>query len=148
MNHERHRGFTLIEIAIVVFIIGLIASIAIIAFNQVQKDSRDRKRTTDIVALENALGTYYRDNNEYPAVCASGDNLACDASYLTASLTPQYISSIPTDPNGGQYKYVRGTNGVGFGFLIGFETQPQCKAGYNVTSGWWGSSVPICGSPL
>lgn len=151
MNHKRHRGFTLIEIAIVVFIIGLIASIIIVAFNQVQKDSRDQDRTTDIVALENALKKYYSDNNEYPAVCPSGDNYACSASLLGPSLAPNYIPSIPTDPTGAQYSYVRGTGTSatpGFGFLIYFESRPTCKAGINVVAGWWGSGVPVCDSPL
>lgn len=148
MNHKRHAGFTLIEIAIVVFIIGVIASIILISFNQVQIDSRDQKRTADIVALENALSSYYRDNNEYPPVCTSGDNYGCAASYLASSLVPRYMNAIPTDPKGGQYSYVRGTNGTAYGFLIGFEAKAQCKAGVNVSAGWWGSSVPVCDSPL
>lgn len=151
MNHKRHDGFTIIEIAIVVFIIGIIATIILVSFNQVQKDSRDQKRTSDIVALENALKKYYSDNNEYPGVCPSGDNYSCSASLLAPSLVPNYIPSIPTDPTGAQYAYVRGTNTsatAAFGFLIYFESQPTCKAGSNVVSGWWGSGVPVCGSPL
>ena len=147
MNHKRNRGFTLIEIAVVVFVIGIIASIVLVSFIQVQKDSRDRRRTSDIVALENALSGYFRDNNEYPNVCGT-DNSGCAASGLSSSLVPRYIPSIPADPKGPQYSYVRGTNGTSFGFLISFETQAQCKAGYNASTGWWGTSVPICSAPL
>lgn len=149
MNHKRHQGFTLIEITIVVFIIGLIASIILISFNQVQQDSRDRKRTADIVSLENALGAYYQNNNEYPAVC-SADDVACSASSLASSLSPQYIPAIPKDPNGADYPYVRGSTatGSGFGLLVSFESQPQCKAGVNVWYNWWGSGLPVCGAPL
>jgi len=42
---RRSRGFTLIEIAVVVTVIALLASIVIVSFNQVQKRSRDDMRT-------------------------------------------------------------------------------------------------------
>lgn len=150
MNHKRNQGFTLIEIAVVVFVIGIIASIIVVSFIQVQKESRDRRRTSDVVAIENALSAYFRDNNEYPPVC-SGDNVGCDVSNLSSSLVPKYIPSIPVSPNGSHYNYVRGTqstSSASYGILVSFETQAQCKGGVNVSTGWWGTAIPVCGSPL
>jgi general secretion pathway protein G len=144
-------GFTIIEIAVVVSVIAIIASIIIVSFTQVQKDSRDRDRTADILSLENALKAYFNDNNEYPGVCPSGDNYGCAASLLDPLLVPRYIPQIPKDPKGGDYSYVRGpvaSATPAFGILVGFEGTAQCKAGVNVAAGWWGSSVPTCGAPL
>jgi general secretion pathway protein G len=146
MKHKRLPGFTLIEIAIVVSIIAIIASITIIAFTQVQQESRDRERAADTSSLKAALANYFAANNEYPAVCSSGDNYACNVSFLSTPLVPDYIPTIPVDPKGSSnaYSYVRGTNSAGYGILVKYEGQAACKAGVNVSIGWWGSSVPIC----
>jgi general secretion pathway protein G len=146
MKLKRNAGFTIIEIAVVVSVIAIIASIILVSFGQVQKDSRDRERTADIMSLKYALDHYYRDNNEYPAVCA-GDNSGCNVSLLDPQLVPAYIPAIPTDPKSTTpYQYVRGVPGTvnSYGILITYETQPSCKAGVNVASGWWGAGVPTC----
>lgn len=157
MNHKRNQGFTLIEIAVVVAVISIIAAITIVSFNQVQRDSRDRKRTSDMIGVEAALDSYFRDNNEYPPVCVGGDDATCNLSSLAASLAPRYIPALPTDPSGSQYQYVRSSAtssptgygaGSGYGLLVNYETQPQCKAGIHVWSNWWGSGVPACNAPL
>jgi general secretion pathway protein G len=145
MKLKRNAGFTIIEIAVVVSVIAIIASIILVSFGQVQKDSRDRERTADIMSLKYALDHYYRDNNEYPAVCPSGDNLACDVALLDPVLVPSYMPAIPTDPKASTpYQYVRGTPGVyGYGIRISYETMPICKAGVNPHPGWW-ASLLIC----
>lgn len=146
MKLKRNAGFTIIEIAVVVSVIAIIASIILVSFGQVQKDSRDRSRTADIMSLKHALDHYYRDNNEYPAVC-SGDNSGCNVSLLAAQLVPAYIPSIPTDPKiATPYQYIRGVPGAinSYGILITYEAQATCKAGVNVSSGWWGAGVPTC----
>jgi prepilin-type N-terminal cleavage/methylation domain-containing protein len=78
MNHKRNHGFTLIEIAIVVFIIGVIASIVLVAFNQVQIETRDRKRASDVVAFSAALDKYFQDNNEYPPYLTDPNGFLAD----------------------------------------------------------------------
>lgn len=145
MNHKRHQGFTLIEITIVVFIIGLIASIILISFNQVQIDSRDQRRTVDVEAMNNALNKYYSDNNEYPAVCPSGDNTPCDVSYLAGTLVPKYMPAVPSDPLSSQsYVYTRGpAANSSYGIRINYEAKSPCESGVRVDSTWW-PSISVC----
>lgn len=68
-----HRGFTLVETAIVIAIVGVLASLTLVVYNNVQKQSRDSKRTNDMKILSNALEKYYERNGEYPPSCLSGE---------------------------------------------------------------------------
>ena len=146
MNHKRNQGFTLIEIAIVVFVIGVIASITIIAFNQVQKDSRDQKRTSDALAIKNALSHYYSDNNEYPSCTNTG--WGCDMEVLRPVLVPKYMQDIPRAPKDQPYYYAPGYFTNAYGLLVEYEGPTgSCKTGVNMDAGWW-YSAPACPQPL
>jgi len=65
-------GFTFIELGIVVVIIGIVATISIIAFNSVSAKNRDTKRIGDIRSIQTALELYYNRNNGYPATLTPG----------------------------------------------------------------------------
>lgn len=63
----KNRGFTLIEILIVVAIIGLLATMGMIAFQTSLRRSRDTRRLQEVKALQDAAELYYVDNgNLYP----------------------------------------------------------------------------------
>jgi general secretion pathway protein G len=59
-------GFTVVELAIVIIIIGILATITIVAYRNVQARARDDKRRTDIANIAKALEVYYDDNGQYP----------------------------------------------------------------------------------
>lgn len=60
------KGFTLVELLVVVAIIGLLATLAVVALGAARGKSRDVKRVTDIQGIESALALYYADSNGYP----------------------------------------------------------------------------------
>jgi general secretion pathway protein G len=64
---SRHRGFTLIEIMVVVIIIGLLAAVAVPQFLSRVDDARVSKAKTDIQAMETALTLYKLDNFRFPS---------------------------------------------------------------------------------
>lgn len=70
MRCFRHYGFTIVEISIVIAVIGVLTSIALVSFNQVQKQSRDNKRKADIAVMQSELEQYYEKNGEYPTGCS------------------------------------------------------------------------------
>ncbi len=89
-NHK--KGFTLVELMIVVTVIAILATIGVISFTRVQAQTRDTKRKADVRALGTALQAYYSETQTYPAV--------------TADLAPTYIPRIPVDPqDAGAYTY-------------------------------------------
>ncbi|OGG23684.1 hypothetical protein A3A79_00550 [Candidatus Gottesmanbacteria bacterium RIFCSPLOWO2_01_FULL_43_11b] len=86
MKQRFVRGFTLLEVLVVVAIIGILISIGTAAFTSAQKKSRDGRRQGDLRAIQNGLEQYYADNRAYPtsASCTVG------TTYLPAG--------IPKDP--------------------------------------------------
>ncbi len=98
------KGFTLIEVLVVVTIIAVLISIGIVSYSSVNRRSRDAKRKGDVEQLRSALEMYRADNGYYPDV--SGASWA-DASGLSVALVPAYLPAIPSDPKNAQtYRYV------------------------------------------
>jgi len=107
----RLKGFTLLEILLVIAIIAILAAIVIIAINPGKQlaESRNAQRRSDTNTVLNAVYQYSVDNNgnmpgTIPAasteICRTGE-AACgafvDLTTLTASGT--YITAVPNDPN-------------------------------------------------
>lgn len=146
MKTRRSRGFTLIELMIVIAVVAILATITVISYNGVQQRARDSERKSDVTQLKVALDKYYAANSQYPAVCPGGEGQGCPVSYLQEPLAP-YLATIPTDPGGttNEYTYVRGgTSGNAYAIRVKYEATPVCKTGQNVNAGWWGSAIPIC----
>ena len=81
------RGFTLIELMLVVAIIGLLAAIAIPKFANLVIKAREASVKGALGALRSALSIYYADaEGNYPYMTGFG----------LAVLTPRYISEIPS----------------------------------------------------
>ncbi|MEO5949599.1 MAG: prepilin-type N-terminal cleavage/methylation domain-containing protein [Candidatus Saccharimonas sp.] len=145
---KRQRGFTIVELITVVIIISILASIALVGSNYVQKQARDNERKSDVLLLKNAIEKYYDDNGSYPAVCPVAGNSCSAVLYLTTPLVPKYISSIPNPPSSygaGYYPYVSypATNSTQYAFLVQNESDDDCKTGTNMVASWW-SSAPNC----
>jgi prepilin-type N-terminal cleavage/methylation domain-containing protein len=61
------RGYTLLELLIVIALIGILVTIAAVSYSSAQKKTRDSRRTTDVKSIQNALEQYYSDHDgTYP----------------------------------------------------------------------------------
>lgn len=60
-------GFTLIELLVVVAIIGMLVSVAMVAFGNARLKSRDARRLSDIQQVKSGLDLYYSHGSGYPA---------------------------------------------------------------------------------
>lgn len=112
----RNKGFTLVELLIVIVIIGILATIGIASFSSSQMKSRDTQRKANLKQIANALEIYYNDKGQYPAGnagqmmgCGAGAILACSwGSSTTFSNTTTgtvYMARLPTDPSSNSYYY-------------------------------------------
>lgn len=66
MNISKLRGFSLIELLVVVAIIGILVAIAVPNFLQAQTRSKVSKAMADLKTISSALEIYRTDNNDYP----------------------------------------------------------------------------------
>ncbi len=63
----RERGFTLVEVMVVVAILAIIAAIAIPIYSSYVKDAKLARAKSNLVLLSTLMERYYQNNNAYPA---------------------------------------------------------------------------------
>lgn len=102
------KGFTLIEILVVVGIIALLATVVFVALDPVTRfaDARNSRRWNDVNSVLTATHQYIVDNDgALPAGLTSGMSStelgSCGTCADLASPLGPYLKSLPTDPDGG-----------------------------------------------
>lgn len=81
---RQQKGFTLIELIVVVTIIGILAGIAMVQVKNMTIKAREAALMSNLYELRKAIDNFYADKQRYPA------NLQ--------ELVPNYIRKIPPDP--------------------------------------------------
>lgn len=61
-KYNQQRGFTIVELLIVIVVISILAAITVVAYTGVQERSRDSNRKTDLAQIATALRLYHIDN--------------------------------------------------------------------------------------
>ncbi len=101
------KGFSLIEIMVVVVILGTLASIVVPKIISRPDEARVVKAKQDVLAIQNALDLYKLDNGFYPG---TDQGLLALVEKPTSSPTPpnwkQYLKSLPKDPWSRDYLYL------------------------------------------
>lgn len=113
------KGFTLLEILLVVGIISLLSAIVIIAINpsKMLAQARDTQRRSGISEINKALVQYYIDESHFPSsltddlvdICPTGSSatstgIDCEGKVDLSMLVPDYLPAIPVDPTGVGYQ--------------------------------------------
>ncbi len=105
----RNKGFTLIEIMVVVVIIGLLATLVLPRVLGRQEEAFVVKAKSDIRALSSALKLYKLDNFNYPSTEQGLEALVGKPSGDPPAKNWKdggYIERLPTDPWGNVYQYL------------------------------------------
>src|SRR3989344_604929 len=71
MTVDFDKGFTMIELLVVIVIIAIMASIAIFGVQGARESGRDAKRKADLANIQSALELFRSDCTDYPAEAAS-----------------------------------------------------------------------------
>lgn len=137
INQTKERGFTLLEVLLVVAVIAILAGIVIIAINPGKNlgDSRNAQRSADVSTILNATYQYSLDNNGVlppvgsrtgavviptaPTAAAEICNtttVTCTGLVDLAVLTTngKYLVAIPKDPQAPTCTTGCGANGTGY----------------------------------
>ena len=131
MRKMRKSGFTLIELLLIVALIGVLASVLVVAINPLKqmKKARDAGRKSDLKQMALALEGYYIAFGEYPHPCdrtQSEGGCSSAAGWGNASVleTVSSLKSLPNDPindgffdvwTSGEYSYFLVSETVGVG---------------------------------
>jgi prepilin-type N-terminal cleavage/methylation domain-containing protein len=101
--NKNSKGFTLIEILVVIGIIAVLATIVLIAINPARqfRQARDTQRTSNVNAILNAIGQYMVDTKgSLPAgIDSTAKVISSSGANICAALSPKYIPSLPVDPS-------------------------------------------------
>ncbi len=138
------KGFTLVELMIVITVIAILATIAVVTFTRVQKTARDSKRKEELRSIVTALQGYYSEKSVYPV---QNPTPAITTTALTA-LVSNYMASVPAGPAGAtgintSYMYVSDAAGQNFA-LCATEEVPTAT-GSNM---WKLTSTNLAGSEV
>ena len=110
---KNKKGFTLVELLVVVAIIGLLSTLAVVALGNARQKARDAKRVSDIKQVQTALELYFSDVGSYPVqapasalTLGAGAGLtlssgAAPAGFAATASATTYMALVPANPTPG-----------------------------------------------
>lgn len=132
------KGFTIIELLVVITIIGVLSSLAMAQLSYAQRKSRDARRMSDVGQITKALNLYQIDNNIFP-IHTSAITITGDDAFSSALEASGAISEVPADPHhpGSTYIYQSNSSGSDYDITFCLETDsiPNYSQGCSNTIG-------------
>jgi len=131
------RGFTLLEVMVVIVILGILASMVVPNLMGSQERANMQKAVSDINALETSLSMYKMDNYKYPSTEQGLEALVSETDIEPAPRRfPEggYVKRLPNDPWGNEYQLL---NPGEHGNMDVFSMGPDGEAGTDDDIGNW-----------
>jgi type IV pilus assembly protein PilA len=96
------KGFTLVELLVVIGVLAVLLTITLIAINPARQfsQSNNTKRASDVNTILNAVHQYAADNKgTLPAgITATSQTVSSGGANICAALVTDYVAALPVDP--------------------------------------------------
>lgn len=127
-NKEKRRGFTIVELIIVIVVIGILATIAIVSYSGTQNRAKKSSYEATAQQVKMKLGEYFTDNNRYP------QDMTAVRSYLTSTVVDSAVKDEFKTPTYAYNAYADSSKGS-------CASSPCQYYEITVTKDKWGSST-------
>lgn len=107
-NMQKNKGFTLVELLVVIGILAVLTAVVLVAVNPGRQlaQARDTQRRADVNTIITAITAYMADpvnNGALPpgivTLCSAGVDDITTGGALETALAPTYVAALPVDPS-------------------------------------------------
>jgi len=107
-----NKGFTIVELLIVIVVIGILALLVITTYSGIQAKARNSKRQTDIQSIQTQLEAFFSQNGYYPSLAdmnsstwLSTNMKSLDQNALIDPSNPSNSKTLEATPTAKSYSY-------------------------------------------
>ena len=102
----KSKGFTLVELVVVIGILTFLIAIVLAAINPAQQlsQARDTQRRADVTTILNAIDQYLVKNGSLPGgITSSPQTISSSGLNICSLLVSDFVAALPADPGNGSY---------------------------------------------
>ena len=143
---KSQKGFTIVELVIVIVIIGILAAIVIVAYNGITNRARASKTQSTVDTIVKKAEAYNAENGTYPTTLATLTGAASSSTWYVPSNAVNLLTADPTTApaNEASIRFYACDSGVGVkvGYwnyetnsFVGTTTTPATTRSAGVVSG-------------
>lgn len=112
------KGFTIVELAIVISVIGILAAVTVVSYNGAQQRAEYSRAQTDMKHINDAIDIYRSQTGSYPAGTGSFQDInSSSTNVYTVLVNGKYIDEMPSAKTGYTYQYRADNAGVNYKLL-------------------------------
>ncbi len=97
LRTKNQKGFTIVELLIVIVVIAILAAISIVAYTGVQDNARNTQRKADAKSVLDAINAYYAKEGSWPGTASEGNDYAAAAASALGSFDTVKLSTATRD---------------------------------------------------
>lgn len=116
------RGFTIVELLIVIVVIGILAALVITTFTGIQQKARNTERTTDIKALHGQVEAFYAQKGYYPSLTDLNDS-----SWRGTNMKGLDQEALK-DPKGAAYTIASSPSSTAYSYAVTNSSSGSCES--------------------